>query len=771
NILDSLYWSDTSNFTTESVLPIVATAYDLVTENDTFLIPIQIDSLANTIGFELFLNYDTTAIDFIGFTDTTTLISNLTIQDNNGSIQINWNSTDSTLVNTANIPSDTLLQLQFIHTDSCETLISWQTDTTDFYHINTTVNIDANFTNALVTFLQNEIPQQIPTTTMTTIHPDFYWQTMNCVENYHFQLSLDDQFTQVVTDSLLSDTTIWQPNLQQSTTYYWRVAKEDFVGNLFWSDTLLFTTGLVYATTLTIDSILTYNDTANLALTIDSVFHINGFQFDINYNQNEMNFVGLSDTLFANMQTSTNNGILTISWSDTGFFDIVSDTLLIMNFENIAACETPITWNNQSLNYRENANLLNPTIIDDGSIEFLNTDAPNLLMPFDNQFEVYPIVNFNFQSVACTDRYQVQIASSNDFSTILLDSFVVDTFLNAILLDHNSIYFWRVGRWDSQDDIYWSDTLSFQTETLPVLQLMTQDIVTYNDTMTVTISVEDVVWAKKIEFELAYEDFELLGFSDTLVDLSITNTNDTIRFYWETTGTTLADWLTVVTDTLVQLQFKQNTTCETLLEWTFAEATYKNELIPITVKTNDGNIRWVNDEIAKLAFVPNDTVFMPTSFDLVWETIECAETYWLQISKDSLFGDLAVDEMMLFDTFYTVENLETYQDYYWQVGQEDSEGIFHWSSIWTFQTDRTTDDNHLIFPNPADEFVNIWFENVVPENATIQLFSESGQLIKNYTTTITNKQVQLNVSALSRGVYFIRFVNEELVWTEKIVVY
>lgn len=773
NILDSLYWSDTLDFMTESVLPITVTAHDLITENDTFSIPIQIDSLANAIGFELFLNYDTTAIDFIGFTDTTTLIANLIVQNNNGTIQINWNSTDSTVLNTANIPSDTLLQLQFVHLDSCETLISWQTDTTDFYHINTTINIDANFENALIVFLQNEIPQQIPTAAMTTIHPDFYWQTMNCVENYHFQLSLDDQFTQIVTDSLLSDTTIWQPNLQQSTTYFWRVAKEDFVGDLFWSDTLSFTTGLFYTTTLTIDSLLTYDDTAKLTLVVDSVFYLNGFQFDINYNENEMAFVGLSDTLFAGIQTTTNNGILTITWSDSiNYYDIIQDTLLIMNFENTAACQNFITWNNQTLNFRENVNLLNPMITNDGSVEFLNTNAPILLSPFYTQTSVYPIVNFNFQAIECTERYQVQIATSNDFLTILLDSFVVDTFLNSIILDHNSMYFWRVGRWDSQADLYWSDTLSFQTEVLPILQITAENVVTYEDTIAAVITILDAVWAEAFEFDLAYEGFEFLGSSDLLLaDLTIIENNDTINFAWQTVGTTLNDWLTTTSDTLAILYFQRTTLCETPLEWTFAEATYKNELIPIVIKTNDGYIRWVNDAIPNLVFAPNDTIFMPTNFDLSWQAVDCSESYWLQVAKDSLFNKIVVDEMMLLDTFYTVENLETYQDYYWQIGQEDSEGIFHWSSVWTFQTDRTHDDNHLIFPNPADEFINIWFENEISENATVQLFSESGQLIENYTTTITNKQIQLNVNALSRGTYFIRFMNEEFVWTEKIVVY
>lgn len=84
----------------------------------------------------------------------------------------------------------------------------------------------------------------------------------------------------------------------------------------------------------------------------------------------------------------------------------------------------------------------------------------------------------------------------------MLDSFVVDTFLSNIILDYNSTYFWRVGRWDSQDDLYWSDTISFQTRTLPTVQLTAENIVSYNDTIIATIMIQDIIWAKAFEFDL-----------------------------------------------------------------------------------------------------------------------------------------------------------------------------------------------------------------------------------------------------------------------------
>lgn len=775
NILDSLYWSDTLSFTTESVLPITATAYDVITENNTFFIPIQIDSLANAIGFEVFLNYDMTAVDFIGFTDTTTLIANLTVQDNNGVIKISWNSFDSTLANTANISSDTLLQLEFVHLAGCETILSWQALPSDFYHINSTINIDASYTNSLVTFLQNEIPQQIPTAAVTTIHPDFYWQTMNCVENYHFQLALDNQFTQIVTDSMQLDTVIWQPNLQPNTTYFWRVAKEDFVGDLFWSDTLSFTTADLYTSKLTLDSILTYQNTAHLALTIDSIFFVNGFQLELNYNENELNFVGLSDTLFTNITTSTNNGVLTIFWSDTTFYNVVNDTLFLVNFENIGACQTPIMWNNQTLNFRENAILQNPIITKNGSIEFLNANAPTLATPFNNQNNVYPIVDFNFQSVVCTEEYQIQIATSNDFSMILLDSFVVDTFLNAILLDHNSTYFWRVGRWDSQNDLYWSDTLTFQTEILPTVQIEASQIITYEDTMRIAIRIDSVVWAESFNLVITFDDaeFEYAGFSDTLFGMDINELNGgAININWAADSSGLEHWLNINSDTIVYLHFKTINGCYTDLTWEFdvTNFIYKTPSIPILNDNFAGSIEWVNDDASILLFPPNDTSFLPVSFEMSWQSVNCTESYTIQIATDSVFDNIIIEENNLIEAIYIVTNLEKYTSYYWKIGQMDSQGVLHWSNHQSFKTDIENENSHWIFPNPANDVVNIWFEKELTTAATLKIFNSIGQLMGIQETTDKTKQLQLDVRHLDRGMYFMQFDDGNNQWTEKVLV-
>jgi len=66
-----------------------------------------------------------------------------------------------------------------------------------------------------------------------------------------------------------------------------------------------------------LDSVLTYQSVAEVAIIIDSVFFLNGFQIELNYNNTEINYLGATNDLFSNIQITDNNGILTLNWQDT----------------------------------------------------------------------------------------------------------------------------------------------------------------------------------------------------------------------------------------------------------------------------------------------------------------------------------------------------------------------------------------------------------------------------------------------------------------------
>lgn len=773
NVVDSLYWSDTWPFRTEQVLPVFLKLNDIITESDTFSIPVVLDSLENAIAFELVLEYDTAVIQLLTSFDTTDLLDILNIEDQNGSIKITWQSLDSTLEKTAQIPSDTLIQLQFIQLSDCFTRIEWNTDSSDFYHINEMVNIDAVFQNSNIYFLEKDSPEQITPvdSANTLLHTELFWQPTPCVVQYHLQVALDSQFTQIVLDTIQNDTANWLTQLQANTQYFWRVAKEDLVGDLYWSDTLRFQTGDSYLTSLSIQNITTYDSLVSTSLTIDSSFYTTGFQLILNYNQQELEYLSYSNPIFNDMQIINAGGVLVFLWQDTLTPRFIEQSILAdLQFKKINACITPLTWNSSlsTIDFRGNANL--STIqYHDATFEFLNTQSPNLQLPFDNQTNLSPSVDFNWQNTDCFVNYQFQIARNSNFTNIIIDSLnVVDTFINQIELNHGTTYYWRVGRWDTQNDRYWSDTFQLTTQALPVVTLEVENVISYSDTLVVPVLIEDVVNTRafQVAFEFDTLAFQFLDIINPLVNIQ-TSIDSQVVVNWSGIDKNIN------ADTLFQIRFLQISKCysDIIIDSTHTYFQYRDSLVPTVIDTYDGSMLWVNDEHSTLAFPPNDTTFLTLDFNFEWNAILCAESYHLQVATDSNFTNIVVDEFNINTTSFAAFNLDFNQKYYWKISQEDSQGNEHWSEIWNFKTDRTDNQDYRIYPNPTSGEVRFWFAQSSNASANITVFNSIGQLMLQTEIAQRGKSFILDLTRFNNGIYMVQYDDGNTQWVEKVIVF
>jgi hypothetical protein len=352
---------------------------------------------------------------------------------------------------------------------------------------------------------------------------------------------------------------------------------------------------------------------------------------------------------------------------------------------------------------------------------------------------------------------------------------LVNAAYDDLLLDHNSTYYWRVGRWDTQMDRYWSDTAKFQTSILPTIQLEATNLITYNDTMRIAVSLDSVIWVESFNIVMTYDNvgFEYTGFSDTLFGMDISEQNGTIIINWAADSSNINHWLNINADTIMYLHFKTINGCYTDLIWenTLTNFIYKTPSIVINNNNTNGAIEWVNDEIPILSYPPNDTMFMPVSFELSWNEVNCTEGFTIQISTDENFNDLIVDENNLVDLTYTISGLEIFTKYYWRVGQTDSEGVLYWSETRNFETDLQNENDHWIFPNPTDGFLYIWLEQESESSADITVYNGIGQLMRYYNVDRLGKRVELDLSDLDRGVYLLQFDDGNNQWVEKIIVY
>lgn len=73
----------------------------------------------------------------------------------------------------------------------------------------------------------------------------------------------------------------------------------------------------------------------------------------------------------------------------------------------------------------------------------------------------------------------------------------------------------------------------------------------------------------------------------------------------------------------------------------------------------------------------------------------------------------------------------------------------------------------LVTPNPATNIVNIYFDKANNSSVNIQLVDAAGKIIKNISSDQT--QIQINTSGISRGLYFVKVINEGNVTTSKLL--
>jgi hypothetical protein len=80
------------------------------------------------------------------------------------------------------------------------------------------------------------------------------------------------------------------------------------------------------------------------------------------------------------------------------------------------------------------------------------------------------------------------------------------------------------------------------------------------------------------------------------------------------------------------------------------------------------------------------TTGVSTSPTLSWNATTCATKYHLQVSSNSFFSPLIVDDSTITGTSRQVSGLSYWTEYYWRLSSINGYGSSDWSSIWYFVT-------------------------------------------------------------------------------------
>ncbi len=185
-----------------------------------------------------------------------------------------------------------------------------------------------------------------------------------------------------------------------------------------------------------------------------------------------------------------------------------------------------------------------------------------------------------------------------------------------------------------------------------------------------------------------------------------------------------------------------------------------------------------------LASPSNGATGVSTNPTLSWNASSGATSYRLQVSTNSSFSSLVVDQSSITGTSYTVSNLHTTTTYYWQVNATNTGGTSSYSSTWSFTTAGPTlveqigselphqNDLYQNYPNPFNPTTTIEFSLPRSGYTTLKVFNTLGEEVATLVAENVSAgryKVEWNADGLASGIYLYRLQAREFVETKKLV--
>jgi hypothetical protein len=115
--------------------------------------------------------------------------------------------------------------------------------------------------------------------------------------------------------------------------------------------------------------------------------------------------------------------------------------------------------------------------------------------------------------------------------------------------------------------------------------------------------------------------------------------------------------------------------------------------------------------------------------------------------------------------YVAYDNLPLNGNGYYRIKQVDKDGKLQVSVVRPVNFNATY--SITVAPNPAKDFIAVTMDRINNDASTIQFFTASGNLIYTEKTNLT--KFNINTSAFSRGLYFIKIVNAGEVATQKVL--
>lgn len=541
------------------------------------------------------------------------------------------------------------------------------------------------------------------------VSPTFEWQKVVGARSYQVAIYLDSNKTRKYFDTTLSQNNLFIGTLKHNTTYYWQVRAMNEKDTSQWSELIKFKTKIAHPTLVSPKN-QSYGVGLTEKLCWSKVDGAESYKLEISDNVNFFHithsFVGIQDTSIVVPGMRFNNRyfwrVYAISGLDTLLsYETFSFTTEMQKpelaFPENNSINVPLNsiigWNLVNgaeayiIEFDEDKKFNNPIIemvkATQLSAEQLNyfttyywrvkairrTDSsqwseifsfttelkhPELVYPANNasKIEVNPI--FKWNGIDGDYRYNLQISRNLDFTNLVIDTIINQTYFAVQELKTNSNFYWRLRSIKNQYSSSWTNPFAFTTGNNFVLNepLLVQPKNYSIIEDQVHFAWSPVIGAVKYLIQISTDK----NFVNAVVNKEIKSTyfnfdiesyeND---YYWRVKAYSIYDsskW----SDVWCVRPFNQN---------------LKISLI----------------------YPKNFELQVKTTETLIWQQIDGVDYYLLEVATDKDFKNKIVDKLKLLTNNYTLTNLNKSTQYFWRVkislkGRENA-----WSNAWTFTTE------------------------------------------------------------------------------------
>ena len=287
--------------------------------------------------------------------------------------------------------------------------------------------------------------------------------------------------------------------------------------------------------------------------------------------------------------------------------------------------------------------------------KFMTVLPETILESPENYANGVPVdARLSWQKNNSSNYYQVEVSDSANFiDKIISTDNIADTYVIARGLDNLKKYYWHVRAFDSINKSNWSESREFNT-------IIGSPLLESPENNSLHASIKGIlIWlelpgATSYHSQLAL-DSEFIQIIDDVTDLhsnltSYNNLNFSTNYYWR-----------------VKACYQYG--CgEWSQAWLF--------------QTRD-----VNELDLPILTYPSDyEKAIKVDSSLVWDAVDNAEAYHVQISLDSCFNDIFDEENNIITNIYKYKELSNNTQYYWRVAAQNSTKKSGWSEIYCFTT-------------------------------------------------------------------------------------